>query len=447
MSRAKQKEAFRYNNLIKDKKLSADASTAKQHYLTHLSISKLRQLYSSKYEDRDVEVVLINKLIVSEDKEDQKAARELAQKHKIKVPSREELLKKPNRKNSYNVAVFLPLFTNDAEAARKNRFAYDMYSGIKLSYEDLTKQGVKLNLYVYDTKQDPKQVKDLLKLPEMKSMDLMLGPVYANVWSEVSAFTAKEQIVSVNPLSNRTEYLTENSYAFLAESVVDSETEQAVTFTQQTFKKTGSIAVLYDGNSKDSSIAYSYKQYAEAAGRDCKMYEIKDITVSGLRKKLSGEKELSHIFAVHSNPSFGANLIGYMQIDTAMRTPVLSYYHNWLKAQQADLNVWKDNNVHFVYEEKVNQYNDVFYNFYINYNNKYYNIPSVYAYKGYDMMKYFGINLNEHGHYFGTELSKKQSDANYTLRGFDYTKGRDNHRVPIYKLDEELNLIQVFPKH
>jgi len=64
-----------------------------------------------------------------------------------------------------------------------------------------------LQLYVYDVDQTLAKTAEVLTHPELKNMNLIIGPFYSRSFSQVALFASHFHIPIVNPLSYRTEIL------------------------------------------------------------------------------------------------------------------------------------------------------------------------------------------------------------------------------------------------
>lgn len=89
-----------------------------------------------------------------------------------------------------------------------------LYEGVLMAADSLRKQGMKLELYVFDTNRDSSVVQSLVQQDIFREMDLIIGPVYPNLQGIVSAFSAKNRIPMVSPLSAAGNYENTNPYFF-----------------------------------------------------------------------------------------------------------------------------------------------------------------------------------------------------------------------------------------
>ncbi|GET29543.1 LysM peptidoglycan-binding domain-containing protein [Prolixibacter sp. SD074] len=109
----------------------------------------------------------------------------------------------------------------DSVKVRENKIIYqpsvnflDFYEGVLLALDTLKQQGIKTELYVYDTNQDTSVIRQLVQRPEFLSLNLIIGPVYPKCQKLVSQLSAKNRIPMVSPLSANGGWLASNPYYF-----------------------------------------------------------------------------------------------------------------------------------------------------------------------------------------------------------------------------------------
>ena len=88
------------------------------------------------------------------------------------------------------------------------------YEGFHLAVDSLKTRGLHLQLYVYDVGKDSSQTVELLKKPEIKSADLIIGLIFHKNFRIVAGFARENNIPIVNPVSDRTEILRDNEMVF-----------------------------------------------------------------------------------------------------------------------------------------------------------------------------------------------------------------------------------------
>ncbi|HNG43717.1 MAG TPA: hypothetical protein PK203_18530, partial [Cyclobacteriaceae bacterium] len=154
-------------------------------------------------------------------------------------------------KDVYTVSVMFPFVVTriDATTSRKpNQFVLDLYEGMMMAVDTLAKQGVKINVRAYDTERRPDKIKSMLLMSEMKSTDLIVGPLYSEENTMVQEFSQVNQINLFNPISNNYELIRQNPYGFLFQPSNESIGSESAEYLAAT-KRNRKCMVFY-GESK-----------------------------------------------------------------------------------------------------------------------------------------------------------------------------------------------------
>lgn len=127
-----------------------------------------------------------------------------------------QLILPTGTRKTYKVALMLPfsidiqdsLFRKSDPTKPLNLYALtsisaEMYHGVQLAIDSLVKQGLSLDLYVYDVSEDLIALDDLLHKPEIRDMHLIIGPLHRKSFEHVSKFAAPLGIRTVAPVPNQ----------------------------------------------------------------------------------------------------------------------------------------------------------------------------------------------------------------------------------------------------
>jgi len=96
----------------------------------------------------------------------------------------------------------------------KSKVFVEFYQGALLALDSLKKEGVNVELFVYDTAPDSNKVNTILAKPEMAYMNLIIGPAYPQNLKAVSSFAMEHDIPVVYPFSTRNYELVNNPKLF-----------------------------------------------------------------------------------------------------------------------------------------------------------------------------------------------------------------------------------------
>jgi ABC-type branched-subunit amino acid transport system substrate-binding protein len=97
------------------------------------------------------------------------------------------------------------------------------YQGFMMAADSLRKEGLNVEIHVYDVDQRTSKALEVLQDPDLKKMDIIFGPFFKSTFSVVSEFALANHIHLVNPLTTRQDILNNNPYVFKLLPSVESQ--------------------------------------------------------------------------------------------------------------------------------------------------------------------------------------------------------------------------------
>ncbi|NEM99002.1 ABC transporter substrate-binding protein [Pontibacter burrus] len=424
--------------------LASDAAALEQHYLRLLTdkaaFEKLVQRYPN---DKILAQVYADKLVSGWYRPEDKATLErLVAKHNL--DKNRYLNAAARNQQGVDVALLLPFQLNQApgQNARKNQFINDLYAGIQLAQDSLAAQGLKVNLYTYDAGTDTTIVNRILNLPELKQMDLVIGPVYKSSARVASRFARETGIPVINPLSQDLDLAEEGSNVYLFESSVATQARQAATYAYNTFSPKTAV-ILFENTKEDTTFAYFYKEQFKKLGGKVKNYKKINPAQAAATAKTFNDLNLTDVghMAVFSDKMTAAvNATSKIQA-TSASLPLMTYY-SWLNINQISLRQLDNLEVYFISPKFIDLRTPAVKSFRQKYINRYNVPPSVYAYAGFEMLYFYGSLLQQYGSNIAQGLQENGvgKGALYPAVGYTSRASRnhlqpDNQFVPIIKLE------------
>ncbi len=112
-----------------------------------------------------------------------------------------------------DIAILLPFDLNqtDSKKIRENRYL-EFYEGFLLAVDKMRYKGSDIYLHVFDTKSVA--IADILAKPELKAVDLIVGPVAEDKLQLVAQFAKHNKINMVNPFSFDSKAVDNNPYLY-----------------------------------------------------------------------------------------------------------------------------------------------------------------------------------------------------------------------------------------
>ncbi|MCF8229714.1 MAG: LysM peptidoglycan-binding domain-containing protein [Bacteroidales bacterium] len=168
------------------------------------------------------------------------------------LPEQDSLLCYANRQenldHTYKIALMLPFYLEEADSLQWDQLMEEnkdvlpapfrfiqFYEGLKIAMDTLIQQGLKTELYVYDVGTDADATYQILKKPELRDMDLIIGPLFRQNFGIVARFAKLYQINIVNPFTNTPELVENNPFAFKVQPSMEKQIEQVVDFVLQKY--------------------------------------------------------------------------------------------------------------------------------------------------------------------------------------------------------------------
>ncbi|TGY38290.1 LysM peptidoglycan-binding domain-containing protein [Bacteroides caecimuris] len=125
-------------------------------------------------------------------------------------PSNSELFRNnketPQKLSTIKAALLLPF--------QEHKRMVEYYEGFLMAVDSLKRTGVSLDLYVYDSGKDISTLNTILAKNEMKSMNIIFGPMHQNQIKPLSDFAKKNDIRLVIPFSQKGEEVFNNPAVF-----------------------------------------------------------------------------------------------------------------------------------------------------------------------------------------------------------------------------------------
>lgn len=237
-------------------------------FIEPLPIEDMKRLYEQRKDSRVLATILARKLnAVPREERDMVLIDFLVKKWEIELHEMETIYLPVIKKKSYDIGLFLPFLfesLSNTGVITQNTLVMDMYQGMLLAAEDLNQAGKPVRLLPYDTKRKEEVTRKILEKPEIKNLDLIVGPLYPGPNNAVNEFSLNNLINTINPISSNSEVIDENVLSFLAkpsyETIAIKTAELAIAENQDNKY----AMIFYEDNERDSSFAAVYKARIEA---------------------------------------------------------------------------------------------------------------------------------------------------------------------------------------
>lgn len=353
----------------------------------------------------------------------------------------------PVFKDVYRIALLLPFRTSTLDPSpgkKRSQFALDLYEGMKQATDSLVGEGVRIELLAYDTDRDLETIKKILQEPELKSADLIVGPLYSEDAKLVHEFSETNRInLVVNPLSHNIDLVGQNPFAFLFQPCHKTIGERSADILASRVSNKNCL-VFYSDSPKDSTMAFSFIK--EALGLGMKVVyaeEVRAETSGNILDRLATATaydewknptqfklkldSIGSIFVASDDPLIYTKVIN--SVETRGDSVMVIGQESWLEDNSVDLAKFEKIKIAFASPNfspiKGKPYQD----FRKKYLQNHGILPSAYAQKGFEFVMTMGRAFKKYGVNF-KKKAEQEGVPGALAQGFQMQPTRDNGRVP-----------------
>lgn len=359
------------------------------------------------------------------------------------------------RKNSYNVALILPLQLDatiniDLPELVKNNgnfpmvpgLSIDFYLGFKRALDSLAGKEFDIHLEVYDIdEKDSLKLIELVANPSFKELDFIFGPFYANNFKIISKKAKELHIPLVSPIARQNKILFNNIYISKTNPSQFTLLDNLSDYCLDSLKNQNSNIILVQVNEKDkkelqfvNAFKKHYSEKLKTSGRGPKDSLMLVKGIAGLKNRISASSK-NIIVMLSDNQVFAIDFITQLSMLAEKKDVVLCGWESLASMDNIDQEYL--NGLRFTFPYQFNLSNLGAYKLLSdNYKVQQESMPGDYFYIGFDIAYYYLYHLREKGPDFIHNLNSHPLETNYM--NFKYTRpdnttGFDNQGVYIFR--------------
>lgn len=354
---------------------------------------------------------------------------------------------KPIFKDSYRIALVMPFLASTLDPSpvkKKNQFVLDLYDGMKLAVDSLSRQGIKLELLAYDNERNKEVTKRILSKDELKTADLIVGPLFNEEAFPVQEFALANQIsLIVNPVSNSADHIA-NPFVFLYQPSAETIAKRSAEWVANHVNRK-TCMVYYGDNSKDSLMASNFIKHARELG-------VNVVYAQQVQKENSGtiltqlttateydewknalefklkKDSIGSIYVASDNELIYSKVIN--SVETRRDSIIVVGQESWLQDTSVDYSKFERTGVTLAAPNYQSITNPTFQAFRKKYIAKHGSLPAEYASIGFEFMMIMGQILSQHGINFIQTMPEGSTVQGALSAGYLWQATHDNGRVP-----------------
>ncbi len=366
--------------------------------------------------------------------------------------SREQLITnevpKPIFKDKYQVALIMPFLASTLDPSpviKRNQFVLDLYDGMKLAADSLSKNGVQLELLAYDNERSMAATKKILNYEELKAVDLIVGPLFQEESLPVQEFATANQInLVVNPISNNSDFIGNSPFTFLFQPSHETMGMRAAEWLANHVTRPNCM-VYYGESVKDSVMAFNFIKRAIELG-------VNVVYAEEVRKENSGsilttlasatefdewknplqfklkKDSIGSIFVASDNELIYSKVIN--SVETRGDSIVVLGQESWLQDTSVDFSKFERTCVTMAAPNYRSLSSPAYLEFRRKYMLKHGSLPAEYSFIGYEFLLTMGQIFSQHGTNFLQTMPIGAATKGILTYGYTLQSTRDNGLVP-----------------
>jgi len=334
----------------------------------------------------------------------------------------------------------------------------EFYEGALLALDSLRKKGFSVTLYTYDTERDRERTREILLKPEMRAMDLIIGPV--NYWNLeiVAEFARRHEIPMVSPFSSGKDIVNYNPWVFQTTPTYEVEFRAWADYLSDYYSKT--LILVHRGDSNEyERIRFLKKELFQRISEKADLEDLvfKEVIINDsvnvdIANVLNKEQE-NLVIVPSDNEAYVSNVISPLFYQLNEYDINVSGMPQWNKFRNIDLIYFHNLNIcyytSFYMDFEKPEIQDFIDRFFKVYRTQPYRIwPRGYnlSVYGYDLMYTFVSALHEYGRnliYFGEEIENNPLLGPYRFKRISDYGGHVNTYVSMVKFYPDLSIRKV----
>ena len=335
--------------------------------------------------------------------------------------------------SSYNVAVVLPFLTDrfsvsTNEIPDNSQWALQFYSGMEMAFDELSTEGIALNVSVLDSKASEQTVGALARTnTDIANAHLVIGPYRRNNAAILAERMRVTGGVLVSPHSAASNVSDRNPNYVQVAPTLKTHCEVIMQHVNERYRPEQVVLVGMDLQDEVARFEYFQREHQRLTGLmdTTRLRELAidtarlDMQSVDLKPYLGYDDETVFILPSWSNELFVYNFLRKLDLDRNQYQRVVVYgMPQWMTYERIDFDYYEKLNVHissavFVdgFDADIRQFKRSFYD-------RFGAVPTPEAYLGYDITRYFGRMINEYGTRFQYLISGDQQEMLHTK--FDF---------------------------
>jgi hypothetical protein len=321
----------------------------------------------------------------------------------------------------YQVAIFTPLYLDsafDETTAYRYGKAFpkfinpglEFYEGAELAIDSLTSEGVKIDVFVYDSRSATQGIEATVKSPQFDSIDLVIGHVNAREARLLANAVAARNIPFINATYPNDAGVTNNPNYIILNSTLYTHCAAMYKFIQKRYSLSPVVVFRKQGTQEDRLKSYFDELTKNTASVPLK---IKYVTLTDLFTPDDIKEHLNPdgstvCIAGSLDVNFGQLLTSQLASLYEQHPSVLFGMPTWWDMTDFTKPEYKSLEVYFTTPFYISDSNKLSNYILADYKSRFYSRPTDMFFRGYETVYHFAHLLQLNGRNIGSSLSDKR---------------------------------------
>jgi hypothetical protein len=321
----------------------------------------------------------------------------------------------------YQVAIFTPLYLDsafDETTAYRYGKAFpkfinpglEFYEGAELAIDSLTSEGVKLDVFIYDSRSATQGIEATVKSPQFDSIDLVIGHVNAREARLLANAVAARNIPFINATYPNDAGVTNNPNYIILNSTLYTHCAAMYKFIQKRYSLSPVVVFRKQGTQEDKLKSYFDELTKNTASVPLK---IKYVTLTDLFTPDDIKEHLNPdgstvCIAGSLDVNFGQLLTSQLASLYEQHPSVLFGMPTWWDMTDFTKPEYKSLEVYFTTPFYISDSNKLSNYILADYKSRFYSRPTDMFFRGYETVYHFAHLLQLNGRNIGSSLSDKR---------------------------------------
>ncbi len=287
-----------------------------------------------------------------------------------------------------NIAMMLPFQSNLDTLNFKNNtlinISTDFYFGALVAIDSLKKQGLSVNMKVFDTQKSKAVTKKIGRESSLSNTDVIIGPMFLSNLHEIAKNTALNDVLLISPISEK-----DHSFIKRRKLVQESPTNEQLSFEMLHYIKNNysnqKVTIITDNKSETKLNSITNKLKLNDSLKDITILKPKKGYINPVKFKTSLDSINDNwVLLIGSDRVFISDAVHNLGVLPENINITLFAFNKDKRFDKIDNNYLARVNFHYPSHTYIDYNADYTKNFISAYKKRFFGVPSKYAMKGFD---------------------------------------------------------------